>query len=732
MLTTLAVLLAGQAAVATAAKASSATPGHILIVGSINVDITVQLDRLPMRSETKAALKPSPTLAVGGKGANQAAAASLLAGPGAPAPRFVCRLGDDAHLAWLRAELAKVGVDTSASEVVPHMTTGQGIVWLDAEGAATSVVLGGANTEGWPSDAPQLRALAGSLVQGASALMLQREVPERVNEAFAEAARAAGILVLLDAGGSGAPISPALLAAVDAVCPNEQELQVLTGLPTSTEEEVVAAAQALLDQGARGVLVTLEARGSLLLQGAAPAGGHIPGASRVVRQPALPVPGGVVRDATAAGDAFRAAFATALVEGGSVEDAMRLAAAAGAIAVSRMGAMPSLPTREEVAELLQEVGHALPAASTTTGSCAPDDAALEQQPAAGAAGSKAATGSTSAAGAADNEGGFPLLFGARLNSMRARSDLAQQGSDSKSGQGGVLGWVARQGLVQGLGVVYFNYPEHLEGLTLAQVTESLEAAGLKAGGIAMRFPLPRFRAGALSNPDPELRAAAVELGTRGCQWASDLGASQLVVWSATDGYDYHLAANYTTVWAHSVAGLRALTDACRALGVHVALEWKPTDPASRFSFVPNTAAALLLARDVDRSSFGLVLDTGHLLMGGENMAASVAMVMDAGKLAGLHLNDGHTRLGAEDGLVFGSVHAAGAQELVYWLRARGYRGHVYFDTFPLNEDPVQEAELNIQAFKSMWAKAGRLEQAGIERCMTSHDALCALRLMQAV
>lgn len=94
----------------------------------------------------------------------------------------------------------------------------------------------------------------------------------------------------------------------------------------------------------------------------------------------------------------------------------------------------------------------------------------------------------------------------------------------------------------------------------------------------------------------------------------------------------------------------------------------PHLPTPHLASLPNTASALSLVSAVGRPNLGLTLDTGHLLMAGECLAQSVAEVAAAGRLFGLHLNDGHGRLGAEDGLVFGSVHGAAALELMYYLR----------------------------------------------------------------
>ncbi len=135
-------------------------------------------------------------------------------------------------------------------------------------------------------------------------------------------------------------------------------------------------------------------------------------------------------------------------------------------------------------------------------------------------------------------------------------------------------------------------------------------------------------------------------------------------------------------------------------------------------------------QEVGRSNFGLTLDVGHMLVAGENPAQSVAMVGRAGRLFGVQLNDGHGR--GEDGLMLGSVHEAMALELVLWLIRTRYDGHIYFDTFPRNEDPVREAEYNIRRFKALWARAERLLAAGIEGCMARHDAMAALELLEQV
>mmetsp|Transcript_37789 Transcript_37789/g.93942 ORF Transcript_37789/g.93942 Transcript_37789/m.93942 type:complete len:187 (+) Transcript_37789:1-561(+) len=183
------------------------------------------------------------------------------------------------------------------------------------------------------------------------------------------------------------------------------------------------------------------------------------------------------------------------------------------------------------------------------------------------------------------------------------------------------------------------------------------------------------------------------------------------------------------MWQRVVDAFQEVCDAYPNL--RVSLEFKPTDENTRFFAVPSTGSALLLVKEVDRPNMGLTLDFGHCLAAGENPAQSVAMVGGAGKLFGIQLNDGYTRLGAEDGMILGSVHPHMALECVRWLQKTKFAGHIYFDTFPRNEDPVRECEYNIRKFKSLWQRAIMLQQAGIDELTVRQDAMGVLELLEA-
>jgi len=196
-------------------------------------------------------------------------------------------------------------------------------------------------------------------------------------------------------------------------------------------------------------LATLGDRGSLLLQA---------DGTTVLRQQPLPVPGGKVLDTTGAGDAFRAAFAVALLEDSTPAHALRFASGAAAFAVSRVGAVPALPTRRELERYLATVE--------------PDSQpSLTEEPATGEC-EEAATSSAVASTATSTS--TTLQFASRLNSMRTMAA-------GWSGAHDTLGWVARQGTVEGLGSVFFNFPQHLDGLQLDDVRPHTQHTRLSFG-----------------------------------------------------------------------------------------------------------------------------------------------------------------------------------------------------------------------------------------------------------
>jgi len=325
---------------APAAAAAGGEGGGLLCVGSLNADIIVEVDRFPQRGETIGSRNPNTGFMLpGGKGANQAVAAARLSAASGGVTRFACVFGNDGNATALRKVLEENKLDLSLCSTCDK-PSGQAFIFLEADGS-NSIIIVGASNLAWPQ---QLDAGLAAAVASASAVMLQREIPDHVNEAVARAAKAAGVPVILDMGGVDAPLPESLLPLLSLVCPNETELARLTAegsadgvaMPTETQEQCVAAAKTVQARGVSQVLVTRGSHGAVLLG----ADGSITArAANMVEK---------VVDTTGAGDCFRAAYAVAFTEGRPTAECLDFAAKAAALCVGRLGAIPSMPNRSEI------------------------------------------------------------------------------------------------------------------------------------------------------------------------------------------------------------------------------------------------------------------------------------------------------------------------------------------------------------------------------------------------
>lgn len=302
---------------------------RIVVFGSVNVDLTGRLRRLPRVGETLHGEVMSTRL--GGKGANQAVAAARV---GANVT-LVGRVGTDAFGALAVEQLAALGVDSQGLRRDAEAATGVAMIQVDAAGANTIAVFAGANSRLGAADA----ARAAAVLPGAAALLLQLEVPMPANLEIARIARAAGVRVVLDpAPCPEGGLPDELLQTVDIVTPNEVEAEALTGIACDSIDGARRAASLLVARGAGTAVVKLGARGA-----------YIAGPGVDAHAPPFAVQ---AVDTVAAGDCFNAGLAIALAEGLAPPDALRWACACGALATTRPGAADAAPTRGEVLALL--------------------------------------------------------------------------------------------------------------------------------------------------------------------------------------------------------------------------------------------------------------------------------------------------------------------------------------------------------------------------------------------
>lgn len=299
---------------------------RVVVVGSANMDLVFRVREMPAPGET---VEGTAFTAHGGKGANQAVAASRLGA----STMFLGAVGRDAHGAELRDGLAAEGVDVSRV-LETDEPTGSAMILVDDAGRNSIVVALGANLAHGPG---YVRA-HGDAVEAGSALLLQLEVRnDTVDEAIA-IGRQAGALVVLDAA-PAREVYPSRLAEVDVLSPNEREtVALLRCPPLAGLDDAKRAASRLRALGPRIVGLKLGDQGAVIAW-----------EDRVEHVAAIPV---AAVDTTACGDAWTAAFAVALCEGAEPLEAARFAAACGALAATKLGAQPSLPTRAEVAGLL--------------------------------------------------------------------------------------------------------------------------------------------------------------------------------------------------------------------------------------------------------------------------------------------------------------------------------------------------------------------------------------------
>jgi ribokinase len=298
----------------------------LIVLGSINLDVAIRVPRLPRPGETL--LGREALLSPGGKGANQAHAARLF---GVPVMMIGC-VGQDAFAEIALSRLRSRGVDTSHVAFSRGSATGMATIAITDDGENAIVVAPGANEEASDSE------LDDALLRSARVVLLQMEVPWRVNERFARRARAQGCTVLLNA-------SPLRDAAhfpegiCDTLIVNRGELQTLCAAYAIAESDPAGQARALAQRGT-SVITTLGEQGAILVEAA----GTI---HRAASRPASVV------DTTGAGDTFAGVYGAALALGSSAAEALHYACAAASLACERYGTQTAQPTREEIMRILE-------------------------------------------------------------------------------------------------------------------------------------------------------------------------------------------------------------------------------------------------------------------------------------------------------------------------------------------------------------------------------------------
>lgn len=302
----------------------------VAVLGSINVDVVAYAPRLPRPGETLHGTGYALTL--GGKGANQAVAAARLGS----SVSLIGRTGDDRFADLAVTELEASGIETGLVLRDPASATGLAVIGVDAQGENAITVIAGANFLLDGTDIERSRAV----LERSRVVMLQLETPPSVSYIAADIARGAGARVIFDP--APAPydgLDADLYRRVDILTPNEIETEALVGFRPRSAEEARDASRRLRERGVGTAIVKLGAAGCFL-------GG--PDGEAFVPPFAVEA-----IDTVAAGDCFNGGLANALDRGLSMAEAVRFAAACGALGTTRRGAAASAPARAEVEALLR-------------------------------------------------------------------------------------------------------------------------------------------------------------------------------------------------------------------------------------------------------------------------------------------------------------------------------------------------------------------------------------------
>ena len=299
--------------------------GKLVVLGSINADHILNIEHFPHPGET--VIGKQYKVAFGGKGANQAVAA----GRSGAEIAFIACVGADDIGERVRRQLASDRIDTQPIEAIADSTTGVALIFVNAEGENVIGIDAGANA----AVTPDYLARYQQKVIDADALLMQLESPLETVIAAARLAKQHHTQVILNPA-PARELPDELLGMIDMITPNE------TGIAVDNDADAARAAQALHDKGIATVIITLGSRGVWLSENGN--GKRVPG----FKVQAV--------DTIAAGDTFNGALVTALLEGKAMADAVRFAHAAAAIAVTRPGAQPSVPWREDIDAFLQQQG----------------------------------------------------------------------------------------------------------------------------------------------------------------------------------------------------------------------------------------------------------------------------------------------------------------------------------------------------------------------------------------
>lgn len=311
-------------------------------------------------------------------------------------------------------------------------------------------------------------------------------------------------------------------------------------------------------------------------------------------------------------------------------------------------------------------------------------------------------------------------YAARLNAFKSRSDLYPTVLNTSA-------MIKRASSVKGLDCIEPNFPDHFCDITPEQMRVAAENNHLSISGVNVRFDPVDFRDGAFTNPNPAKREQARAYVERAVHTACLLDTDQITLWIGPDGFDYPFQFDYARAWEWVVDGLGTLAQ--RYPHIRISVEYKAFEPRCH-TLLRDVGTTLLALSECHAHNLGVTLDFAHMLIIREHPAFAAALCLRQQRLFGIHLNDSYGQ--TDDGLMVASVHMPQTLELLAHLLLADFDGVVYFDTFPVREDPVAECTQNIHMCDQLIAAIQGMDRNVLSYASQMQDGVVAMRLVTSL
>ncbi|MBF6977591.1 sugar phosphate isomerase/epimerase [Aerococcaceae bacterium zg-BR22] len=279
------------------------------------------------------------------------------------------------------------------------------------------------------------------------------------------------------------------------------------------------------------------------------------------------------------------------------------------------------------------------------------------------------------------------------------------------------------GKIKQIEEVDLNYPEHFEKNSIEEISGIMKENNLKLNGIALRFR-DEFINGDLGNVDEFVHNKAVTLCEEAIHTCRALNGKVITLWLGHDGFDYPFQIDYEKTWEKVRNTIKSLAS-CNP-DILFSIEYKPYEERA-FALIDSFGMTMHMINQINLDNVGITLDYCHMLMKKENPALGVALAQSSGKLFGIHLNDGYSF--QDNGLMIGTGSLFQTYEFLYYVLEKSRDITIYFDTFPIRENPIEEIKQNVAMLDKMESKLNSVGLDNIRKVIEANNGVDSHKLL---